>query len=113
MKVPRSKVKTAYSYLLFCFVVLESDLSFLLTQSIFALGFVLVAGRWRATDHSRAHGPTPPNNNPKQHDTTINNDNETTHPTTTTQQRNNNHNTTTATQQPQHNHNTTQQSTTK
>ena len=58
MKVPRSKVKTAYSYLLFCFVVLESDLSFLLTQSIFALGFVLVAGRWRATDHSHAQGPT-------------------------------------------------------
>ena len=59
MKVPRSKVKTGYSRLLFCLVfVIESDLSFLLTHSIFALGFVLVAGRWRATGHSRAHGPT-------------------------------------------------------
>ena len=60
MKVPRSKVKTDYSRLLCCLVfVVESDLSFLLTHSIFALGFVLVAGRWRATGHSRAHGPTP------------------------------------------------------
>ena len=59
MKVPRSKVKTDYSRLLCCLVfVVESDLSFLLTHSIFALGFVLVAGRWRATGHSRAHGPT-------------------------------------------------------
>ena len=59
MKVPRSKVKTGYSRLLFCLVfVIESDLSFLLTHSIFALGFVLVAGWWRATSHSRAHGPT-------------------------------------------------------
>ena len=58
MIFPRSKVKTAYSDLLLCFVVLESDLSFLLTQSMFARGFVLVAGRWRATAHSRAHGPT-------------------------------------------------------
>ena len=60
MKVPRSKVKTDYSRLLCCLVfVIESDLSVLLTHSIFALGFVLVAGRWRATGHSRAHGPTP------------------------------------------------------
>ena len=58
MIFPRSKVKTAYSDLLLCFVVLESDLSFLLTQSMFARGFILVAGRWRATAHSRAHGPT-------------------------------------------------------
>ena len=59
MKVPRSKVKTGYSRLLFCLVfVIESDLSFLLTHSIFALGFMLVAGRWRATGHSHAHGPT-------------------------------------------------------
>ena len=59
MKVPRSKVKTDYLRLLCCLVfVVESDLSFLLTHSIFALGFVLVAGRWRATGHSRAHGPT-------------------------------------------------------
>ena len=59
MKVPRSKVKTDYSRLLCCLVfVIESDLSVLLTHSIFALGFMLVAGRWRATGHSRAHGPT-------------------------------------------------------
>ena len=53
---PRSKVKTAYSSLLRCFVLLESDLSFLLTQ--FARGLHLVARRWRATAHSRAHDPT-------------------------------------------------------
>ena len=59
MKVPRSKVKTDYSHLLFCLVfVIESDLLFLLTHSIFALGFVLVAGWWRVTGDLRAHGPT-------------------------------------------------------
>ena len=53
---PRSKVKTAYSSLFRCFVLLESDLSFLLTQ--FARGLHLVTRRWRATAHSRAHDPT-------------------------------------------------------
>ena len=59
MKVPRSKVKTDYLRLLFCLVfVIESDLSFRLSHPNFALGFVLVAGRWRATGPWRAHGPT-------------------------------------------------------
>ena len=38
--------------------MLESNLSFLLTQ--FARGLLLVARRWRATAHSRAHDPTKP-----------------------------------------------------
>ena len=60
MKVPRSKVKTGYSGLLVRLgFVVESDLSFFLTHSIFVLGFVLVTGRWCATAHLRAHGPTP------------------------------------------------------
>ena len=57
--VPRSKVKTGYySGDSSLSLVVESDPSLLLTQSVSASGFASVAGRWCATDHSRAWGPT-------------------------------------------------------
>ena len=55
MIVPRSKVKSGYCCDVSCFsLVVESDPSFPLTQSVSPIGFASVAGWWCATDHSRA-----------------------------------------------------------
>ena len=55
MIVPGSKVKSGYCCgVAFLSSVVESDPSFPLTQSVSAIGFASVAGRWCATDGSRA-----------------------------------------------------------
>ena len=53
MIVPRSKVKSGFLGGFSLFLVVESDPSFPLTQSVLALDFPSVTGQRCATDHSR------------------------------------------------------------